>query len=159
MTVPLSVVWRRAFFSSTPCWFAPLYTKTVKIIWWASYLQPTLKSFPHTLLYLLLGLPELPKPWAEYIKAVKSVFWLYIESVSNSLDLLWTSGCELLKALTGMYIQKFEHMKQSRGSLRSCKRFFFHSQTHKSINVYVSVETHSVTTPYTCPKVHTRTGL
>lgn len=46
-TVPLSVVWRQAFFSSTPRWFALLYSKTVKIILWARHLQPTPKSFSH----------------------------------------------------------------------------------------------------------------
>lgn len=42
---PLSVIWWHALFCLTSCWVALLCTKTVKIILWALYLQPTLKSY------------------------------------------------------------------------------------------------------------------
>lgn len=47
---PLSVIWWQALFCLTPCWVALLCAKTVKIILWALYLQPTLKSYSHSAL-------------------------------------------------------------------------------------------------------------
>lgn len=47
---PLSVIWWQALFCLTSCWVALLCAKTVKIILWALYLQPTLKSYSHSAL-------------------------------------------------------------------------------------------------------------
>lgn len=47
---PLSVIWWQALFCLTSCWVALLCAKSVKIILWALYLQPTLKSYSHSAL-------------------------------------------------------------------------------------------------------------
>lgn len=50
---PLSVIWWQALCSLTSCWVALLCTKTVKIILWALYLEPTLKSYSLSALSLV----------------------------------------------------------------------------------------------------------
>lgn len=89
LTVPLSVVWRRALFSSTPRWFALLYTKTVKIILWALYLQPTLKSFSHTALSPVRSAWVGKSPEQNTLKQWSQCFY-YTLTASQTLFCIWT---------------------------------------------------------------------
>lgn len=103
---PLSVTWWQALFCLASCWVALLCTKTVKIILWALYLQPTRKSYSHTTLSTVRSAWVGKGPEQNTLQHRAKCFH-YTESNSNSLDLLWTYGCELLRDMTGTCLEKF----------------------------------------------------
>ncbi len=86
---PLSVIWWQALVCLTSCWVALLCTKTVKIILWALYLQPTLKSYSHSALSSVRSAwvgkgPEQNtlKYWAacfHYTRRTIQTLWTYFE--------------------------------------------------------------------------------
>ncbi len=102
----LSVIWWQALLCLTSCCVALLCTKTVKIILWALYLQPTLKSYSQSILSFVRSARVGKGPELNTLKYWAACFF-YTENNSNSLDLLWTSECELSGDMTGARFEKF----------------------------------------------------
>lgn len=83
----LSVIWWRALFCLTSCRVALLCTQTVKIILWAVYLQPTLKSYSHRALSAVRSAWVGKGPERNTLQVVSCAFSLYTQ---RTILTLWT---------------------------------------------------------------------
>ncbi len=140
----LSVIWWQALFCLTSCCVALLCTKTVKIILWALYLELTLKSYSQSILSFVRSAWVGKGPELNTLKYWAACF-LYTENNSNSLDSLWTSGCELLRDMTGARFEKFYHDLD--WDLRCAKSF---NDLTTPVNCHTTPQIYSQGAVWTC---------